>query len=80
VYKRQLQGNIDGLTIFTVIDAFIELIDKVNGEYYSGDSEVDTVTLDSVGGHMVYYNGETYEENIARFSEDNRSIHSIITE
>lgn len=76
----ELEGNIDGLTIFTALDAFIELVDKVNGEYYSGDSEVDTVTLDTIGGHLVYYNGETYDEYIARASEENRSIHSIITE
>jgi len=36
--------------------------------------------LDSIGGHLVYYNGETYDEYIARASEENRSIHSIITE
>lgn len=76
----ELEENIEGLTIFTALDAFIELIDKVNGEYYSGDPEVETVTLDSIASHLVYYNGETYDEYIARISEENRSIHSIITE
>ncbi len=68
------------LRISTVIDAFIELIDTVNAEYFSGDSEVDTVTLDNIGDTLVYYNGETYEDYIARIAEDNRSIHDIINE
>lgn len=77
---NRIEGAIEGITLFTVIDAFIELIDTVNAEFFSGDSEVDTVTLDNVGDTLVYYNGETYEEYVARIAEENRSIHEIITE
>ncbi len=77
---NRIEESIDGITLFTVIDAFIELIDTVNAEYFSGDSEVDTVTLDNIGDTLVYYNGETYEDYIARIAEDNRSIHDIINE
>lgn len=77
---NRIEAAIEGITLFTVIDAFIELIDTVNAEFFSGDSEVDTVTLDNVGDTLVYYNGETYEEYVARIAEENRSIHEIITE
>lgn len=77
---NHIEGAIEGITLFTVIDAFIELIDAVNAEFFSGDSEVDTVTLDNVGDTLVYYNGETYKEYVARIAEENRSIHEIITE
>lgn len=75
---NRIESSIEGLTLFTVIDAFIELIDIVNAEYFNGDPEVDNVTLDNVGDTLVYYNGETYDEYDARIAEDNRSIHEII--
>ncbi len=74
-----IENRIEGITIHTIIDAFIELIDAINAEYYSGDSEVGTITLDNVGEHIIYYNGETYEEYLARTAVANRSIHEIIT-
>ena len=75
---ERIESSFEGLTLCTVIDAFIELIDIVNGEFFSGDAEVDTVTLDNIGDTLVYYNGETYEDYIARIAEYNRSIHEII--
>ena len=75
---NSIEDSIEGISLFTVIDAFIELIDIVNAEFYSGDPEVDNVTLDNVGETLVFYNGETYEEYLARVAEDNRSIHEII--
>ena len=75
-----LESSFEGLSIHTVIEAYIELVDAVNAEYYSADPEVDTVTLDNIASHLVYYNGETYEEYLARVAEDNLSIHQIITQ
>lgn len=75
---ERIESSFEGLTLCTVIDAFIELIDIVNGEFFSGDAEVDTVTLDNIGDTLVYYNGETYEDYVARIAEENRSIHEII--
>ena len=75
-----IEAAIEGVTLFTVIDAFIELVDAVNAEYYTGDPEVDTVTLENIGDTLVYYNGETYGEYLARVAQGNRSVHQIITE
>jgi len=75
---EEMESAIEGLSLHTVIEAFIELVDIVNAEYFSADSEVETVTLDNIGSHLVYYNGETYEEYLARIAESNRSIHDII--
>lgn len=74
----RIEAAVEGLSLHTVIDAFIELIDRINVEFFSGDPEVDTVSLDNIGSHLVYYNGETYQEYLARMAEDNRSIHDII--
>ncbi|MBD5243197.1 MAG: hypothetical protein HDS60_03820 [Barnesiella sp.] len=75
-----IETNIEGITLFTAIEAFISLIDQLNGEYFSGDSEVATATLDNIGEHIIYYNGETFEEYAQRMNEADRSIHEIIHE
>ena len=77
---NRIEAGIEGITLFTVIEAFISLIDQLNGEYFSGDSEVATVTLDNIGEHITYYNGETFEEYARRMNEADRSIHEIIHE
>lgn len=76
----EIEEKIEGITIFIVIEAFIDAIDQINGEYYTGDSEVPTITLDNIGEHIVYYNGETYAAYIGRLVEDNLSIHEIINQ
>ena len=76
---NRIESGIEGITLFTVIDAFIDAIDKINCEYFTGDSEVPTITLDNIGEHMAYYNGETYADYIDRIIEENESIHNIIT-
>ncbi|MEZ3465310.1 hypothetical protein [Muribaculum intestinale] len=76
----EIEEKIEGIIIFIVIEAFIDAIDQINGEYYTGDSEVPTITLDNIGEHIVYYNGETYAAYIGRLVEDNLSIHEIINQ
>lgn len=75
----RIENSIEGITLVTVIFAFIELIDLVNAESYSGIPEVDTVTLENVSDHIIYYNGETAAEALARQVEADRDIHELIT-
>lgn len=76
----EITAHFDGLSITTVIEAFIEVVDYINGEYYGGTAEVDTVTLDNIGGHFVYYNGETYDEYLVDYEEANKSLQEYISE
>lgn len=75
-----IEDSIEGITISIVIEAFIDTIDQVNGEYFTGDSEVQTITLANIGEQLAYYNGETYAEYLQRVIADNESIHNIITQ
>ncbi len=75
-----IEDKIEGINISIVIEAFIDAIDQINGEYFTGDPEVPTITLDNIGEHIVYYNGETYADYIGRLVEDNISIHEIINQ
>ncbi|WP_304419006.1 hypothetical protein [Muribaculum intestinale] len=77
---ERIQNGILGITLILVVEAFVNTIDEVNGENYNGTAEVDTVTLDNIGDHLRYYNGESYEEYVQRTAEENRSIHDIIKE
>lgn len=74
-----IEANIEGIKIVVVVEAFVDTIDKVNAEYYSGSPEVATVTLDNIGEHLLYYNGETSAEYVARVALENESVHNIIT-
>lgn len=76
----RINNGILGITLTIVVEAFVNTIDEVNGETYNGSSEVETVTLDNIGDHLRYYNGESYEEYVERTAEENRSIHDIIKE
>lgn len=76
----EIEEKIEGITISIVIEAFIDAIDQLNGEFYTGDSEVPAITLDNIGEHIAYYNGETYADYIVRVIEENRSIHEIINQ
>lgn len=74
----EIEDAIEGITVSIVVETFIDTIDRTNGEFFSGNSEVSTVTLENIGSHIAYFNGETYAEYIARIAEENKSIHQII--
>ena len=73
-----IEQGISEITIFVVIEAFINLIDQVNNEAYGGVEEVETVTLENITEHLEYYNGETYDEYLAGYAEDNQDINNTI--
>lgn len=75
---ERIESGIEGITLNIVVEAYVNAIDEVNGEYYSGLAEVDTVTLANIGDHLKYYNGETAGEYVQRMAEANKSIHDII--
>jgi hypothetical protein len=75
-----IEATIEGISIVISVLAYISLINEVNGEGYGGEEEVESVTLDNIGEHLLYYNGETYEDYLARIAEENKSIHDIILE
>ena len=61
-----------------MIEAFINLIDQVNNEAYSGVEEVEAVTLENIAEHLEYYNGETYDEYLAGYAEENQDVNNTI--
>ena len=73
-----LENGISEMTILVVIEAYIDLIDDVNAEGYGGSEEVGTVTLDNIGDHLLYYNGETYEEYLSNYARENADINDLI--
>lgn len=74
------EAAIYGLTVLTVIDAYINLINDLNGEDYGGDAEVETVTLDNVDAlALTYYNGEDYDDYLSEFATANADINQIVT-
>ena len=75
---ESLESGIDGLVILTVIDAYIDLINWFNNESYGGEPYYENVTLDNINEVLEYYNGETYEEYLERFAEDNMDINDLI--
>lgn len=77
---NRIEAGIEGITLDIVVEAYVNAIDEVNDEYYTGIAEVDTVTLGNIGDHLQYYNGETAEEYMQRMAEADKSIHDIITQ
>lgn len=77
---QRIESGIEGISLDIVVEAYVNAIDEVNGEYYSGAPEVDTVTLDNIGEHLKYYNGESAEEYVQRIADADKSIHDIITQ
>lgn len=73
-----VEEGISEITILVVIEAYIDLIEQVNNEAYGGAAEVATVTLDNIAEHLEYYNGETYDEYLAQYAEDNSDINNSI--
>lgn len=71
-------ARFDELNIKIVIDAYIYEIDKFNGEDYGGESYYDEVSLDNIDEILHYYNGETYEEYLERYAEENMDINDLI--
>lgn len=69
-----------GITVATVIDAYITLINEINVDDYGGASEVETVTLDNVDELAItYYNGEQYSDFQSTYANDNADINDIVT-
>lgn len=77
---QRIESGIEGITVDIIVEAYINAIDEVNGEYYSGAAEVDTINLDNIDTHLLYYNGETAEEYVQRMADADKSIHDIITQ
>lgn len=73
-----IEKGISEITIFVVIEAFINLINQVNNEAYSGVEEVEAVTLENIAEHLEYYNGETYDEYLAGYAEENQDVNNTI--
>lgn len=75
------EAAIYGLTVLTVIDAYITLINEVlAGESYGGTSEVPTVTLANVDELAFnYYNGEEYDDYLSDYATANADINDIVT-
>ena len=75
--EAMLNGITD-LSILVVIEAYINLIDELNGEAYTSDAEVEEVTLENVAEHIYYYNGETYDDYLAEYAKANMDINELI--
>lgn len=75
------EDAIYGLDVVTVIDAYITLINEVNGsESYGGDAEVPTITLLNVDELALrYYNGEDYDDYMDSWANENADINDIVT-
>ncbi len=73
-----IEDGISGITITIVIEAYINLIDDVNGEGYGGAEEVEEVTLENIDEHLLYYNGETYDEYLSGYANENADINDLI--
>lgn len=73
-----IRNGFEGLTVNTIIDAYIKIIDWFNAEAYGGEPHYPDVTLDNVGEIIDYYNGETYEEYLQRYAEENMDINDLI--
>ena len=82
IYEAEtIDAMLDGisdLSIFIVIEAYINLIDELNGEAYTSDAEVEEVTLDNIAEHLHYYNGESYEEYLSEYAKSNMDINELI--
>lgn len=73
-----IRNGFEGLTVNTIIDAYIKIIDWFNAEAYGGEPYYPDVTLDNVGEIIDYYNGETYDEYLQRYAEENMDINDLI--
>lgn len=77
-YIDNLTQHIEGLTIVMSIMAYINAVIDFLGEQYSGEAEVESVTLDNINGYLKQYNGETYDDYYNRLAEADEDILNII--
>lgn len=75
-----IESGVEGITITLVLEAFVDEIDNINLDWYSGDPEVPKLTLGNISDQFLYYNGEAYDDWLEREEESNQSIHNIINE
>lgn len=74
---EEIEELLDGfpyLTIKTDVAAYVNEINDVNGESatVNPDDDVESpVTVENIGTHVRYYNGETYQEWLSRFTNEN---------
>ena len=74
-----IEAGITGITIAIALEAYIRFVDdELTCGETSDAPEVDTVTLENIGGHLQYFNGETYEEYLQHFDEENMDINDLI--
>lgn len=77
-YIDNLTQHIEGLTVVMSPMAYINAVIDFLGEQYSGEAEVDSVTLDNINDYLKLYNGETYDDYYNRLATDNEDILTII--
>jgi hypothetical protein len=73
-----LELRFDELNIQIGIDAYIYEVDQFNAESYGGEPYYDEVTLDNIEEILFFYNGETYEEYLERYAEENMDINDLV--
>lgn len=77
-YIDNLTQHIEGLSIIMSIMAYINAVIDFLGEQYSGEAEVDNVTLDNINDYLKQYNGETYDDYYNRLATADEDILNII--
>lgn len=77
-YIDDLTQHIEGLTIVMSIMAYINAVIDFLGEQYSGETEVEDVSLDNINDYLKQYNGETYDDYYNRLAEADDDILNII--
>lgn len=74
-----IEEGITGISIVIALEAYIRFVDdELTCGETSDAPEVDTVTLDNIGTHLQYFNGETYEDYLQHFGEENMDINELI--
>lgn len=76
---KAIEEGITGITIIIALEAYIRFVDdELTCGETSDAPEVDTVTLDNISTHLQYFNGETYDDYLRHFEEDNMDINELI--
>lgn len=73
-----LENGISEISFRFVIEAYIDVINRVNAEGYGGADEVEEVTIDNIGEHLLFYNGETYEDYLSEYAQANADVAFIL--
>lgn len=77
-YYDNFETRFDELNIHIGIDAYIYEVDQFNAESYGGEPFYDEVTLSNIEEILLFYNGETYEEYLVRYAEENMDINDLV--